>query len=657
MLQKNASKDALSSSDATRIAVLLEAAKMRASTLSDRCATHGDDLDLTRSWVQKFIGFEERMARPPRGTPKVQVAVKPKVPRVKTQAQVHERQQKAHEKGFHELFRKLGFTHVETDGTQVTYQGRNGELDGIFVFENVVLVVEYTVGKPDSGHLLKKKVLYDLILDDAEKFLTYAEAVFPNLKTAINPLYPKAACRIKILYASKFDPSDELMNACPEFKFIHGATAKYFQALVGTIEKSARIEFLKFLGFNHDEVGEQALSNSYTLLTYEGFLLPDGSSHYPSGYKVVSFYADPERLIARSYVLRRDGWREESHLYQRILIAKKIKEMRRYLVTEKRVFVNNIIVTLPPETKLNARSTGKSGSRVDSSRVQAVDVQIPDGYDTIGLVDGQHRVFCYHEGSDRAEQEIKILRKRQNLMVTGIVYPEGTGLAERRAFEAKLFLEINDNQARARSALKHDIEVILKPYSSTAIAKRVIQELGRRGPYKNMLQASFFDSPTKIKVSSIVSYGLVYIVKLEGADSLFTAWGNEKKDKLKGARPGVEGELLEEYIKFCVDKINEFFVEVKLAYGPQVWDLDTTPRSPLLSPTAINGQIVCLRKIIESGQALSSSEHKKKLQNIAQFEFLRFKSSQWQRLGTLLYQDHYRSDSTQLSRPTEARDG
>ncbi len=571
----------------------------------------------------------------------VRKPVKRKVKQL-TPEQIKLREQAAHTKGFRTLFQKLGFKYIASDGVQITYEGRNGEFDGMFLHQNILLIVEFTIGKSDSAHLLKKKVLYDHILADEEKFLIYAETIFPDLKAAMDPLYPKSAFRIKILYASKQEPSDEVIRACPKIIFIHGATAKYFHALASTIEKSARIEFLKFLGFNHNEVGEDSISNSRSLLTYEGFLLPDGSSSYPSDYKVVSFYADPERLIARSYVLRRDGWRDESHLYQRILISKKIRQMRRYLVEEKRVFVNNIIVTLPANTELKlAAVNGQEQKRLDAARVQAVQVQIPDGFDTIGLVDGQHRVFCYHEGTDKAEEDIKFLRKRQNLMVTGIVYPPGVSEIDRRSFEAKLFLEINDNQARARSSLKHDIEVIIRPYSGLAIAKRVIQELGRRGPYKGMLQSSYFDLPTKIKTSSIVSYGLRPLVKLDGTDSIFSAWSEQNKDLLKDAKALSKTALLEAYIDFCVEKINEFFVEMKLAYGVQVWDIDAAGRSPLLSPTAINGMIVCLRKIIESGQELNIRSHKKKLKDIDSVLFTSFKSSQWQKLGTLLFSSHY----------------
>ena len=384
------------------------------------------------------------------------------------------------------------------------------------------------------------------------------------------------------------------------------------------------------------------ISSNHSPIVYNGFLLPDGNSSYPSDYKIVSFYADPERLMDRCYVLRRDGWRDESHLYQRILIQEKIKQMRKYLTEEKRVFINNVIVTLPSETTLNEiESTGRNIPRNDLGRVRPVEIQIPDGFDMIGLVDGQHRVFCYHEGSDRAEAEIKILRKRQNLMITGIVYPVNVSVQDKRSFEARLFLEINDNQARARSSLKQDIELIIRPYSGIAIAKRVVQELGKRGPYKGMLQNSYFDSPNKIKTSSIVSYGLRPLVKLDGIDSLFSAWNNPRKNELKDAKGNDRLDLLEEYISFCTLKINEFFIEAKLAFQNGDWDIDAKPRSPLLSPTAINGLIVCLRRIIENKHALTMDAHKSSLVGLDKIEFSSFKSSQWQRLGGEIYTKHF----------------
>jgi len=559
-----------------------------------------------------------------------------------TQEQLHKREKKAYEKSFRVLFNKLGFTRIATDGIEIKFGGRTGEIDDIFIFKNILVITEYTIGKVNSAHLLKKKILYDHILGNPSGFLEFAKATYKQLPNALESLYPADSFRIRILYASKQEPPQELIENCPSICFNFGATTKYFQALIKTIERSARIEFFKFIGLQYDEIGEDALRHRRDPVVYDGFLLPEGNSSYPKDYKIVSFYADPETLISKSYVLRRDGWRDESHLYQRILIPKKIRQMRRYLTDEKRVFVNNIIVTLPPDTKLNAAGQhGHNLQKTELGRVKPVSVQIPPGFDSIGIVDGQHRVFCYHEGTDRGEKEISQLRKRQNLLATGIVYPASVSDIDRRSFEAKLFLEINDNQARARSALKQDIEIIIRPYSGIAIAKRVVQEMGRRGPYKGMLQTNYFDPPSKIKTSSIVSYGLRPIVKTEGNDSLFSIWDHKDKNKLREEKGSDQTQLLEEYIDFCTRKLNEFMVEVKQAFGSNLWDIDAQPRSPLLSPTAINGQIICLRKIIASGQALSSSAHKRKLNNIAKFKFSAYKSSQWQRLGSDLFTNHY----------------
>jgi len=93
-------------------------------------------------------------------------------------------------------------------------------------------------------------------------------------------------------------------------------------------------------------------------------------------------------------------------------------------------------------------------------------------------------------------------------------------------------LEINDNQARAKSGLKQSIGLILNPYSTIAIAKEVTNRLSKKGPLAGLLQTNFFDSPEMIKTTSIVSYGLRPLLKLDGQDSLFAAWKSLNKENL-----------------------------------------------------------------------------------------------------------------------------
>ena len=143
-----------------------------------------------------------------------------------------------------------------------------------------------------------------------------------------------------------------------------------------------------------------------------------------------------------SYVLRRDSWSDEEGLYQRILLRKKISNMRKYLTTAKRVFVNNIIVTLPQETKLNdPKLHAKNLDPKLLTKVENVSISVPYQTDAIGIIDGQHRVFCYHEGADKYESEIKKLRGRQNLLVTGIVFPSAYNDQRQREFAVNSFLK------------------------------------------------------------------------------------------------------------------------------------------------------------------------------------------------------------------------
>lgn len=542
--------------------------------------------------------------------------------------------------------KELGFSQIKVDGVEISVDGRKGELDDIFVFENVIILVEYTTGKPDSSHVLKKKPFFEKIQANVPGFLEIARTAYPQLSAQLREVYDDGHYQLRILYVPLHEASQETIAVCPNIFFVQGGTKKYFFSLGKTIQRSARVEFFSYIKLSWGDVGEGALTSSIQNHVYRGQLLPDSMSSFPKGYRVVSFYADPESLISGAYVLRRDGWRDNSHLYQRILVRSKIAKMRRYLVDHRRVFVNNVIVTLPANTDIENLVPQDSSS---PEKARPVSISIPAAYNTIGIIDGQHRVFCYHEGNDAPEPKIAILRRRQHLLVTGIIYPPETKEQARLEFEARLFLEINDTQTRAQPALRQDIETIVRPFSGIAVARRVIAQLARHGAYAGLFQLAYFDSPSKIKTSSIVSYGLRPIVKFDGNDSLFAAWKNPQKNRLKerekkiakGADYESDLDLLDKYVEFCVKSLNDFFLAAKFSYGTENWDTEADQPSALLRPTSINGLIACLRRVIENGMPLSQEAHKKHMQTFSAFRFSSYKSSQWNALGEALFTKHY----------------
>ena len=137
-------------------------------------------------------------------------------------------------------------------------------------------------------------------------------------------------------------------------------------------------------------VGPQVHTTSSQTKNFDGHVLPESFSSFPPNFKIVSFYADPDTLLSTAYVLRKDSWMDEEGLYQRVLIPSKIRNMRKYLTTEKRVFVNNIIVTLPALASLNdPKHPTKNLDPKVLAKATPVSLSVPYEPNKIGIVDGQ----------------------------------------------------------------------------------------------------------------------------------------------------------------------------------------------------------------------------------------------------------------------------
>lgn len=547
-------------------------------------------------------------------------------------------------RGIRALFARIGFIRIPSDGCLFRFKNRDGELDDIFFAENILVITEYTVGKAGAEHVAKKSIILNSILAYPCEWIELYAELNSKFKPVVDDCgYSFSEIRVKIVYSSLDGVSDDVELAFPSYRFLDGTRLRYFDALSKTIHKSARHEFYKYLGLEYSQVGLQVHNTAKDTRNFDGYMLPEAHSGYPKGFKVVSFYADPETLLAVSYVLRQDSWRDGEGLYQRILIKKKITCMRGYLVEEGRVFVNNIVVTLPSDTQINDPPTSKNIPHDNLEHLRQVSIGVPYSANMIGLVDGQHRIFCYHEGNDKLEKKIAVFRKRQNLLVTGLIFPQSWNDHHKRQFEARLFLEINDNQARAKSGLKQSIELILNPFSTIAIAKEIANRLSKKGPLAGLLQTNYFDSPEMIKTTSIVSYGLRPLAKLDGADSLFAAWGKHEKGDLADSKADSKTRrvLLEDYLSYCVEEINKFLLAMMTKTGPGKWKIMKHRKDQFLTPTTINGFFVCLRRLIENKKLTSQTRYESKLIGVELFGFKKFKSSAWKSLGDGLYERYF----------------
>lgn len=540
-----------------------------------------------------------------------------------------------------EIFLHSGFTFIASENKEFTFVtpggNRTTELDGVFVYENIIVVMEDTCSASPNTHIAKKTIIFDLALQNKDSFVECLKSNLTDFSHYYSSnQYTESDYELRIVYFSMHSVDSQYVDAATRagFQVVSRALANYFHALVKNIHVSAKFEILKYLNVAYIDVGRAKISggSSGGSSTYEGFLLPEANSSYPAGYKVLSFYVDPAALLEKSFVLRKNGWINPNLSYQRILDMKKIRDMRRYLSEHQRVFLSNIIATLPASTKIRDIGTHDQLAVNDQNKVRPVSISIPDEFNVIGLIDGQHRVYSYHEGVDAYDSKIKGLRMKQNLLVTGIKYPDDVSEETRVLFEANLFLEINSRQTKVRSALTQEIELIVNPFSVIAVAKSVLMKLAGGGALRDKLEEHVFDDGKKLKVSSIISYGLRPILKREGSDSLFSAWGQPsmQHDILHAANH----QSLEKFIEFSATEINNLLNAVKKSF-PEGWQIDHESR--LLTPTSVNGFIKCLRLILENQHARGFDIYETKLVNIREFDFTTYRSSQWNQLGNDLY--------------------
>ncbi|MDR3475111.1 MAG: hypothetical protein P4M09_25960 [Devosia sp.] len=87
-----------------------------------------------------------------------------------------------HRSAIRSSFTQAGFHRVSgVSDHEFTYDNQKTDLDDIFVYENIVILAEYTCSQTSNvgDHLKLKKHIFDKILADPESFLTFLAAKFP----------------------------------------------------------------------------------------------------------------------------------------------------------------------------------------------------------------------------------------------------------------------------------------------------------------------------------------------------------------------------------------------------------------------------------------------------------------------------------------------
>lgn len=535
------------------------------------------------------------------------------------------------------IFRLSGFKRdPKAADKEFEFKDQKSDFDDYFVYENVLLCFEYTTSKKASDHLKTKKIVYDLIDGDEEAFVTYICDKFETIKDALLVNYLPEQVIVKIVYCPRNDLAQKYRDKISYPKYLDFHSARYFQSLVKSIKYSARFEIFDLLSIDESSVGRDGVIAPSIKRHYSGMLLPASSSGYGLGVKVVSFYACAQDLLEQAYVFRKSGWKDKTGGYQRLLKPAKLTGLRQHIKHKRSVFPTNVVVSLPSSTRF-CDEDGNDIEMKDYTQISPVEIEYEKSANSIGLIDGQHRVYSYHETQDD-DPTIKMERSKRNLLVTGFVFPKSWPQAKRSVFEAELFLEVNGEQTSVPSDVKLFVKLFSDPFNVTSIATRVLFEMNsKNGPLEGLFQQFFYEKD-KLKTSSIISYAIVPLVRPKEENLFFANWTNPDKNKMVDDEDHI---LLAQYIEYCIDCINNLVSAFKENTSKAKWTTDKKVDGYFLNTTRINAMIILLRLIVESGKVLSREDYVKKLKGYDKIDFTEFKSSQYRKMAEKIFEEKF----------------
>lgn len=488
---------------------------------------------------------------------------KSKHKRTLTPEELHKRESSAFHRKIGKVFCDMGFTHVETQGREFEIGHRRIEIDAAYIKENIVLLCEDTVGqnkKSNKAHVLKKQDAAERIDADKHSFLSWFVSQSPD---ALKQKEDFGESRIKIfsLYFSKYHGNwmPEDVARYSSLRLISMRVFEYFRWMSQCIKQSALYEVYRYLGLGMRDIG--VINNRSEDSVFNAPIV------YPTQFiggdervRVVSFMISAEEMLKIAYVMRRDGWESSGAVYQRLIDKSKIKKIREFLCANRTTFYNNVIAVLPDSVKVDAPGLeSKSIFSVSDEVAKWTQLLIPKDFNTVGIIDGQHRVYAYHEGG-ACEDKVSVLRKKLHLLVTGIVFPSEMTEIEKRKIQSKIFVDINGNAKPVDASLLLHIKKMQAPLADTSLAQDVIDTLNRNGLFEDKFQESRL-STGKIRSASIVKFALRYLVAIDPVDgkgSLIKYWDGDV-----AALRSENEDAMKSYVGFCANSLNDYFLSVK----------------------------------------------------------------------------------------------
>jgi hypothetical protein len=156
-----------------------------------------------------------------------------------------------------------------------------------------------------------------------------------------------------------------------------------------------------------------------------------------------------------------------------------------------------------------------------------------------------------------------------------------------------------------------------------------------------LLERSFYDQGV-LRTTTIVSYGLRPLVRIDSADALIQRFDTVETRALIQTQESVKA--LGEYAEFSAREINKFLCAARAVVGTSRWKIKTKDNEGLLTVTFVNGLLVLFRHYLKGFGLKDFETYRDDLKGLSAFPFSDFKSSRYFAMGGAMYKAAFGTD-------------
>ena len=322
------------------------------------------------------------------------------------------------------LFYRMGFT-IMNEGRKFVIQYGDSEseskqIDVMAMDEETCILVECkSTASEDATNSWKKEI---------ESINGYKNKLFNEIKKQYRDKKFKYVFATKNFVLSKDD--ENRLKGAQIYDFDEDAY-KYYSGLVDRLGRSAKYQLLG------DFFKKQTVKGIDSLVP--AIRSKMGKETY------YSFTIEPSKLLKLGYILHRiNANNDMMPTYQRLINSQRLTAIRKF-VNEGNYFPNSLIVSIDTDGKELQFDKAQDSCQVKDSVATVGILHLPQKYQSIYVIDGQHRLYGYSE-SEHADKDC--------IPVVAFVNLD-------KDKQVKMFMDINENQKKVSKDLRNTLNIDL----------------------------------------------------------------------------------------------------------------------------------------------------------------------------------------------------